>query len=149
MTIKENLRNHPIRAFALLCVAATSGFLAYLALKLIGVLSSPTWCSTALQAEKIAPGETFVGLTACVDLLKIQLTALALNSQIVISTFALCLGVLVVIVIAGARAKGELPGGAKFDVSRDDPGDDVSQAANAVAVAAVDKASEIKEEIKP
>lgn len=124
MTIRENLREHPIRAFALLCVAATSAFLGYLALKLIETLSSPSWCSTALQAEKITARETFVGLTACVDLLKIQLGALALNSQIVISTFALCLGVLVVIVIAGARAKGELPGGAKFDVSRDEPGDD-------------------------
>lgn len=120
MSIRENLRNHPIRAFALLCVAATSAFLAYLALKLIGVLSSPSWCSTALQAEKITAKETFVGLTACIDLLKIQLSALALNSQIVIGTFAMCLGVLVVIVIAGARASAELPGGAKFNVSPDD-----------------------------
>lgn len=117
MTIMENLRSHPIRAFALLCVAATSAFLAYLALKLIGTLSSPSWCSTALQAEKITAKETFVGLTACVDLLKIQLSALALNSQIVIGTFALCLGVLVVIVIAGARLAGKGPGGVEFDVA--------------------------------
>lgn len=120
MTIRENLRNHPIRAFALLCVAATSAFLAFLALKLVGVLSSPSWCSTALQAERITAKDSFVGLTACVDLLKIQLSALALNSQIVIGTFAMCLGVLVVIVIAGARASAQLPGGAKFDVSPDD-----------------------------
>lgn len=136
----ENLRSHPIRAFALLCVAATSAFLGYLALKLIGVLSSPTWCSTALQAERITAKDSFVGLTACVDLLKIQLTALALNSQIVIGTFALCLGVLVVIVIAGARLAGKAPGGVEFDVSSDP----ASQAADEVADAAVDKAEEIK-----
>lgn len=137
MTIMENLRTHPIRAFALLCVAATSAFLAYLALRLIGTLSSPSWCSTALQAERITAKDTFVGLTACVDLLKIQLSALALNSQIVIGTFALCLGVLVVIVIAGARLAGKAPGGVEFDVSP-------AEAADEVAGAAVNKAEEIK-----
>lgn len=140
MTIMENLRTHPIRAFALICVAATSAFLAYLALKLIGTLSSPSWCSTALQAERITAKDTFVGLTACVDLLKIQLSALALNSQIVIGTFALCLGVLVVIVIAGARLAGKGPGGVEFDVSTDP----AARAADEVAGAAVDKADEIK-----
>lgn len=140
MTIRENLRNHPIRAFALLCVAATSAFLAYLALSLIDTLSSPSWCSTALQAERITAKDTFVGLTACIDLLKIQLGALALNSQIVIGTFAMCLGVLVVIVIAGARAAGKGPGGFEFDVSSDP----ASNAADQVADAAVNKADEIK-----
>lgn len=138
MTIRENLRTHPIRAFALLCVAVTSGFLAYLALRLIGTLSSPTWCSTALQAERITAKDTFVGLTACVDLLKIQLTALALNSQIVIGTFALCLGVLVVIVIAGAKLAGKGPGGVEVEVGP------AAKAADQVAGAAVDKAEEIK-----
>lgn len=120
MTIRESLRDHPIRAFALLCVAATSVFLGYLALKLIDTLSSPNWCSTALQAERITARDTFVGLTACVDLLTIQLKALATNSQIVIGTFALCLGVLVVIVIAGARIAGKLPDGSEVDLSRQD-----------------------------
>jgi hypothetical protein len=120
VTIMENLRSHPIRAFALLCVAATSAFLGYLALQLIDTLSSPSWCSTALQAERITPGNSFAGLTACIDLLKIQLGALAANSKIVIGTFALCLGVLVVIVIAGAKLAGELPGGGKVDLSKDD-----------------------------
>lgn len=139
MTIRESLRNHPIRAFALLCVAATSAFLAYLALRLIEVLSSPTWCSTALQAERITAKDSFVGLTACVELLKIQLTALALNSQIVIATFAMCLAVLVVIVIAGARLAGKGPGGIEVDMAP-------AQAAEEVAGAAVDKAEEIRGE---
>lgn len=137
MTIMENLRSHPIRAFALLCVAATSAFLGYLALKLIETLSSPTWCGTALQAERITAKDSFLGLTACVDLLKIQLGALALNSQIVIGTFALCLGVLVVIVIAGARIAGKAPGGVEVDLAP-------AEAAEEVADAAVDKAEEIK-----
>ena len=111
------IRDQPIRAFALVCVAATSAFLAYLALLLIKVLSSPTWCSTAMQAERITQKDSFVGLTACVDLLKIQLQSLALNSQIVIGTFAMCLGVLIVIVIAGAKLAGRLPGGGEINVS--------------------------------
>jgi hypothetical protein len=142
VTIMENLRTHPIRAFALLCVAATSAFLGYLAIRLIDTLSSPTWCSTALQAERITAKDSFVGLTACVELLKIQLTALALNSQIVIGTFALCLGVLVVIVIAGARLAGKGPGGVEFDVSTDP----AAKAADEVAGAAVEKADQIKGE---
>ncbi len=119
MNLPHIIRDQPIRAFALLCVAATSAFLGYLALKLIDVLSSPTWCANALQAEKITPGNTFVGLTACVDLLKIQLQSLAINSQIVISTFALCLGVLIVIVIAGAKLAGKIAGN-EIDISRQD-----------------------------
>jgi hypothetical protein len=139
MTIRENLASHPIRAFALLCVAVTSGFLAYLALLLIRTLSSPNWCSTALQAERITAKDTFVGLTACVDLLKIQLNALALNSQIVIGTFAMCLGVLVVIVIAGAKLAGKGPGGIEVAI-------DAQQAADRVAGAAVHEADHIKDE---
>lgn len=137
MKVPHIIRDQPIRAFALLCVAATSAFLGYLALTLIDTLASPAWCSKALQAERITAKDTFVGLTACVDLLKIQLRSLALNSQIVIGTFALCLGVLIVIVIAGARLAGKGPGGLEVDVSP-------AQAADAVADAAVDKADQIK-----
>lgn len=132
-------RDQPVRAFALLCVAVTSGFLAYLAILLIRTLSSPTWCGTALQAERITAKDSFVGLTACVDLLKIQLNALALNSQIVIGTFAMCLGVLVVIVIAGAKLAGKGPGGIEVAI-------DAQKAADRVADAAVDEADHIKDE---
>lgn len=114
--IPHFIRDQPVRFFALVCVAATSAFLAYLAISLIETLASPAWCSKALQAERITAKDTFVGLTACVDLLKIQLRALATNSHIVIGTFALCLGVLVVIVIAGARLAGKLPGGGEVEV---------------------------------
>lgn len=131
----------PIRAFALVCVASTSAFLAYLAIVLIDTLSSPTWCSTALQAERITQKDSFVGLTACVDLLKIQLQSLALNSQIVIGTFALCLGVLIVIVIAGAKLAGKLPGGGELDMS---PADGAQKVAEDVKQAADQSVDEVK-----
>jgi hypothetical protein len=111
--------NNPIRVFALFCVAATSGFFGYLAVHLIGILQSPDWCGRAIQADRITPGSTFVGLTGCMDLLKMQVGALAKALLIVIGTFALCLGVLMVIVVAGARLAGKLFGN-EVDVSRDD-----------------------------
>lgn len=115
----QNIKNHPIRFFALICVAATASFLCYMAVWLTNTLSSSDWCGKAIQAERISPGNTFVGLTSCVDLLKVQLQATAMNSHIVIGSFAFCLVVLVVIVIAGARAAGKLPGGVEFDISRE------------------------------
>ena len=139
MKTLQHLLENPIRAFALVCVAATSGFFGYLAVWLINILSSPDWCGKALQADRITPGNTFVGLVACMDLLKMQVGSLAKVLLIVIGTFALSLGVLVVIVIAGARLAGKMFGG-EIDVSRQNA---ASQAANEVAGAAVGKATEI------
>lgn len=135
MNSLRHLIENPIRAFALLCVAATSGFLAYVNLKLIAILSSPSWCATALQAEKITPGNTFVGLTACIDILKMQVGALAQVILINSGTFALCLGTLVIIVVAGARLAGKIFGG-EVDVSRQDalPVQVVNQPENPVPV---------------
>jgi hypothetical protein len=96
------IANAPVRFFALLCVAATSLFLAYMADRLITTLSSPDWCSKALTAERIST-EKDGGFTSCVDLLTIQLKALAINSHIGFGVFALCLLVLIVIVIAGGK----------------------------------------------
>jgi hypothetical protein len=124
--VKARLDN-PIRVFALTCVAATSGFFAYLAIHLIGILQSPDWCSRAIQADRITPGTTFVGLTGCMELLKMQVGALAKALLIVIGTFALCLGVLMVIVVAGARLAGKLFGN-EVDVSRQDTAPAVAQA---------------------
>ena len=101
---------NPIRVFALVCVAATSGFFAFLAVWLIKIVTSPTWCANAIQAERITPGNTFQGLTGCIDILKIQVTTAGKALLIVIGTFALCLGVLMVIVVAGARLAGKLFG---------------------------------------
>jgi hypothetical protein len=93
---------NPIRLFAVLCVAVTSGFVMVMSYRLIDILSSPGWCGKALQAERIS-SQNFGGLTACTDLLKIQLKALASNSFIFGGVIALCLLTLIVIVIAGGR----------------------------------------------
>lgn len=142
MNLRDDLRSHPIRAFALLCVACTSAFLGVMAWRLIDVLSSPTWCSTALQAERIS-SQNFGGLTACTDLLKIQLKSLATNSHIVIGIFALCLLVLIVIVIAGGRLN--------FSASKSGVSANMGaeEAAQTTAAAAQDQADAITEEVKP
>lgn len=108
-----------LQVFALVCVAATSCFFAYMAWWLIEILSSPGWCGKALQAERITPGNSFQGLTACVDLMKLQVGTLGKALLIVIGTFALCLGVLVVIVIAGAKLAGSILGN-QVNVERND-----------------------------
>jgi hypothetical protein len=94
---------NPIRGFAVLCVAVTSGYVMWMGWRLSNILASPDWCSKALQAERITPGNSFVGLTACVDLLKIQLKAIATDSHVFAGVVAMCLLTLIVIVIAGGR----------------------------------------------
>lgn len=136
----HTLAKNPISTFAVLCVASTAAFLGYMTLRMAGVLESAAWCAKAIQAEKISPGATYVGLTTCVDLLKIQLQSMATGFHISISAFAFSLIVLVVIVIAGARASGKLPGGVEFDVSRQDKVD----AAEHVVEGAREAAAEVK-----
>lgn len=95
---------NPIRLFAVICVAITSGFVMWLSSWVIGVLAGPGWCRTALGAEKVSGSDgTIKGLDACVGLLTIQLKALATNSYIMLGVIALSLLVLIVVVIAGAR----------------------------------------------
>lgn len=142
-----------IRFFAVLCVAVTSTFVMYMSYTLVSILSSPGWCGKALQAERIS-SQNFGGLTACVGLLTIQLKSLAFNSYIFAGVIAVCLGVLVVIVIAGGQADIDLPdklGGGGLHIKRQ-----TGQAEGAmdVAGAAVDRATEIvaaptDEEAKP
>lgn len=136
----RNLFENPIRLFALVCVAGTSVFLMYLIVSLKDILSSPAWCGQAMQAEKITPGNTFVGLTACIDILKLQIEALSQALTISVGTLALCLGVLVVIVIAGARLAGKVFG-QEIDVSRQDA---QARAAEHVVEGAQNAAAEVK-----
>jgi hypothetical protein len=138
-TVGHMIAKNPISTFAVLCVAAIAAFLGYMSDRLLTVLESSSWCGKAIQAEKISPGTTYVGLTTCVDLLKIQLGAIATGFHIGLGAYAFSLIVLIVVVVAGARASGKLPGGVEFDVSRDDAVDEVADAA-------VDKAAEIKGE---
>lgn len=123
-TLLQTLARNPISFFAVLCVAATAAFLGYLTLRMAEVLESSGWCGKAIQAEKISPGSTYVGLTTCVDLLKIQLQAMATGFHIAVGSFALTLIVLIVVVVAGAKAAGKVgPSGIDFNVGKDRPGE--------------------------
>jgi hypothetical protein len=136
------LAKNPISTFAVLCVAATAAFLGYMTLRMSAVLESSDWCGKAIQAEKISPGSTYVGLTTCVDMLKIQLQSMALGFHIAIGAFAFSLIVLIVIVVAGARASGKLgSGGIEFDMSRNDA---ATAGAEHVKEAADTAAAEVK-----
>ena len=127
-----------VSIFALVCVAATSGFLAYMAWLLNQTLSSPEWCSKALQAERIS-SQNFGGLTACVDLLTIQLKSLATNSHIVFGVFALCLLVLIVIVISGGNLSFTASrAGVSANLGKDEVGQAAQQVADEAQVAADD-----------
>jgi hypothetical protein len=144
-TLARSLANNPISTFAVLCVAATGGYLAYMTDRMASVLESSGWCAKAIQAERISPGSTYVGLTTCVDMLKIQLQAIATGFHISVGSFALTLIVLIVVVIAGAHATFKASSqGIEGSVGRDAP-----EAAQATAEAAQSKADQISEQIKP
>lgn len=121
-TLALTVAQHPISTFAVICVMATGAFLGYITLLLADVIRSPEWCAKALQAERITAGKTFVGLTACVDLLKLQLEALSRGLLISISSYGLVLIVLIVVVVAGAKASFNVSKeGISGNVSRDAP----------------------------
>jgi hypothetical protein len=137
--------HNTIRTFALICVAVTTAYVMFMGWWINTTLSGPGWCRTALGAEKASAAEgTIKGLEACVDLLKIQLKSLAVNSHVLFGVIALCLAVLIVIVIAGGRVSFKASrDGVETDISRD-PG----KAADEVAGAAVERADQINEEVK-
>jgi len=136
----------PVRIAALVCVAVTSIFLMYMNAKIVDILASPDWCGKALQAEKIST-QNFGGLTACVDLLTIQLKSLATTSQIQNGVIALSLLVLIVIVIAGGKLDFSFnKEGASASMSKETP---ASEAAKRTANAAVAEASDIVAEEDP
>jgi hypothetical protein len=140
-TLFLTLARNPISTFAVLCVAATACYLAYLTNRMASVLESASWCAKAIQAEKISPGTTYIGLTTCVDLLKIQLQAEATGFHISLGGFVLTLLVLVVVVIAGAHATFKAgSSGIEGSVGRDVPG-----AVQAVADSAQSTADVIKD----
>lgn len=133
---------NPIRMFAVLCVAVTSGFVMAMSYRLLNVLSGPGWCATALGAGKASSsdGTPIKGLEACVGLLTIQLKSLATNSYIFGGVIALCLLTLIVIVIAGGRLSFKGPAGVETDIS--------SNAAPAAAQAVADSAQTTADVIK-
>jgi lysylphosphatidylglycerol synthetase-like protein (DUF2156 family) len=143
-SLLQTIAKNPISLFAVICVACTAAWLGYMSYRLLAVVESTEWCAKAIQAERITPGNTFVGLIGCIDILKIQLGGVVNGFYIALTAFAFSLIVLVVVVVAGARANFKLgKEGVEGSVSRED------MAATAVAGAAVDKAAEITGEIRP
>jgi hypothetical protein len=138
MKLPQDFRDHPIRAFAVLCVAAIAIYIGYMGWQLNDTLAGPGWCKAALGAEKASSTDgTIKGLDACVGLLTIQLKSLSTNSHILFGSLALCLLTLIVVVIAGAKLAGKFAD-AQIDISADAPA-----AAQTVAKAADAKADEI------
>jgi hypothetical protein len=123
----------------------TSLFIMATSWRLVSILSGRDWCVTAIDAKHATPVSGTDSLAACVGLLQQQVRALALDSHISIGVLAVCLGVLVVIVLAGARLEGKLGrDGAELNVSRD-----AGKAADLVADAARDQADVIKDAVEP
>lgn len=101
------LAKNPISSFAVAMVAVTLGFLIYMANWQTTTLTSHDWCSRAMGAEKVAPGKTYEqsiqAMQGCIDVLKIQLEAIATDSHIDHLTFSFVLILLSGVVIAGVK----------------------------------------------
>lgn len=98
-----SIRANPVRAFAVVIVAVTSGFIMYISYRLIDILAAPEWCARAINAEKLSATRTASSFETCKELLLAQIKALAMNSHIALGITALCLLVLIVIVVAGGK----------------------------------------------
>lgn len=137
----QTLAKNPISLFAVICVASTAMFLGWLTDRLVDVLESSAWCGNAIQAEKVSPGSTFVGLTTCTELLTIQLQAIATGFHISTGGFVFVLVVLIVVVVAGARASWKISAtGIEGNVGKHD--------AEAAAAHVVQGAKEAEAEVK-
>lgn len=129
-----------IRRWALIAVGVTSAALIGFGAWLIYLLGDTDWCGRAVGASKTADARPEYAVGGCFSLLNQQVTALSINSFIALGTLALCLAVLVVIVLAGAKLDFKASkDGVEANVSHD-----AADAADAMVGAAVDKADEIK-----
>lgn len=108
-------RVHVSRKWSVVLVGATSVFLMGLLLWQTMILSQGQWCNRALAAEKLTPdydhltgGDIKIdAMTACISLLTKQVNFIGWAHLIAVGVIALSLGVLVVIVLAGARIELE------------------------------------------
>lgn len=134
-------RNNIIRGFALVCVAVTTIFVIGMSIWLTMLLSQPDWCQRAIGAAQKTEGvvRPEFAVSGCFALLNEQVNALAWNSHIALAVVALCLLVLIVIVVAG----GHLSFKASKDGLSGDIGSTAGAAAQVVADAAQDKATEV------
>lgn len=132
--------HNSLRTFALVCVAVSSVFIMGVAGVLIHLLQSD-WCGRAIEAgveTKAARPEYAIG--ACFNLLTQQVSALAWALHIALGVLALSLFVLIVIVIAGARAE--------FNLSKDGLSGKVAREAAEAAQATADGAQHVADEIE-
>lgn len=139
-TIFGTIARNPISFLAVIFVGAAAWRLDFLIDRLLDVLESPKWCGSAIHAEKISPGSTFKGLDSCLELLKMQVSPIGTALLVAVGTMAFSLVVLVVVVMANARAKATLPGGSSFDISGNRA---AAEGAKETADAAAEKAEEI------
>lgn len=133
------IKRNPISAFAVLLVALIGSFLGYTLWWETTILTSPEWCQKAQRAEQIAPGQTVAQslemVKSCNDLLMVQLQAVATDSHFDHGTFSTLVIVLVIVVVAGARASWKLsPTGLEGSLGREAA---ISTAAAAGAAAGV------------
>jgi hypothetical protein len=135
----RHLPRFTIKSFAVVCVAVIGAYVMWLGYRVNETLAGPTWCATAIGANRADKDSKIDVAGSCVNLLTIQLRSLATNSHILLGTVALCLVVLIVIVVAGARLSGDIPGGGHVDMSADPnaPRETVKAAAEGAAAGAV------------
>lgn len=141
---------HVSRRWSLYLVGLTSVFLMGLLVWQTFLLSSGKWCSRALGAEALtgehdhmtnASDVKLDAMTACIGLLSKQVNFMGWSHMIGMGVIALCLGVLVVIVLAGARLELQASkDGFSLNTSKD-----AGKAAQEVADAAQDEADDILE----
>lgn len=126
---------------ALVCIAVTTAFIIYMSVRLTDDLSTQDWCVRAMGAAQDTRPEYAVG--GCFTLMQQQVAALALNSHIFAGVIALCLGALVVVVLAGARVAGHVgKDGLELNLSRD-----AGEAAVLAAKKVADAGDKAKDEV--
>lgn len=143
VAIPQFVKNQPVRAFALICVAVTSAFVMYMRWWQLSILASPDWCNRAIKAEQLDAGSRLDAALACVGLQKVQIEAVATNSYIDGGTIALCLLALMVIVVAGGHLSVATKLGS-VNVGRDKV-----EAAEHVVEGAEKAAAEVKAAVQP
>lgn len=137
--------HNTIRTYALVLTAITSLVLITFAAILIYLLQSD-WCASAVGAADDA-GRPETAVQACFVLLTLQVKALANGWLIILATFALCLGVLVTIVIAGGRLSfAANKSGVSGDIGKDRGVRSAKRVEQAAAGAAAEERAEIEQE---
>lgn len=139
MNQEANARAFRFAAFAVIGLGAA---IVALSVYYTLILSSRDFCATVVGSKTATAAPSQGVVTACANLMAIQLKAVATNSYINSTTIAICLVGLVILVIAGGRFT--------FKAGREgiegSMSHDVAEAAGQVADAAADKADQIKGE---